>query len=154
MDWYCREHLFEEFKKEFLVTSSRMLICEPDFVNVCGALYGCYSLEDMPHYHFSKKSIARTEEILSKLDSGSKCSSCQAKAQAIFFDASFHPLLYGRKYGPWIEDLPSDKGRALCRECAFKKVNGLIQANPKAFNDGGGLYTPYGTKCLFASTYL
>lgn len=157
--WYCRQHLVEEFKKEFLASSSRMLVCEPDFKNVCDALYGCYSLKRMQKFDFEKPLVEKAREIISRLDSGLKCTQCKGSAQAIYFDSSYLPILYQstgifKPLGPFLEKLPSDKGIPFCLNCVFQRIRPLIQTNQGDFNDGGGLHTPYGERCVFVSTYL
>jgi len=155
---YCRLHLIEEFQKSFIAASSQMLVCEPNF-QVCAELYACYPINKMAKFEFPKEDIQRSEEIISRLKGSLKCDQCRDLAQVVYFDFSYFPLLYQPKkkgfskgLGPFLKELPVEKGTVLCANCASGRIKPLIESHSQDLYEG--LYAPHGERCVFVSTYL
>lgn len=122
---FCRTHMIEEFKKEFLKNKNKIMVIYPKLEEKRGSsyTYQYYSLGDLKKYNFGEtvgKLVAQGINSIS-----GKCARCNADAQVAYFGTdSFH---WERKGGPAGWDLPAIEkidraAEILCTGCVLDLI--------------------------------
>ena len=95
--WLCREHLMENFNKNFLAYPDKMVIFHPELEKVCKNLYSYYPVSKMSEFSFDKVSIKSIENLLGTITE--RCRECGSESRVLYFPKgavkyeSYNPLV-------------------------------------------------------------
>ena len=149
---FCREHLVERFRADFLAAGQRMVVfCPDDGERRTAYQYSYHSVEEVQQLC---DVTGPDREIPAKLQSwlaaiAGDCARCGAPAQVAFFPASALPWeevprLMGVLFDhPLLREV-MDEPETLCRACAAGRVCQALQASPAEREFGEGVVSPLG----------
>jgi len=127
---FCRNHLIEKWKNDFMESKQRMIVIEPDFIRYpYGYLYA--TIETLGEWEYPKEDQDVLSEIMKTIE-GKHCKECNEEASVAYFKKEDYIIPYFSK----ITATPI----YFCRNCVARRIKPIIESSPKPFTED--LYAP------------
>ncbi len=145
---FCREHLIQEFSKEFMHSSAKIILLHPNKNAIPIGTQFPYYPEKGASFFLDKNSKDKRAELFNFLER-QVCIECNNAAAVLYFAPDSYQYNLTE---PNINGLSPSIGALLCKQCALNKILPDLQSNPEPYENG--LYIPFSSDGVYAKTIL